>query len=703
MLLAFATWRLVAADTLDAPPLQPAPSSTAISPVEVNVFSAPWLQTAFIRGQRELARLFAEEDYAGAERVSRRLDQIVPRNAVVHYNLACAIARQGRRDEAITVLSAAVALGFLDAAQMRSDDDLATLHSDNRFQVLLERAENADPPAKTNRSVRINPGVIRDGVAWIAKDNTLWDGRNGVFRTFFKLPDVNPISSQVLRGPEPAALLLNQWYAEGTAAGNWGDLYDNRDTDHSNLTYLHYPQLSRIEYTDAAKQLGLHHGLQTRFFFNGVTFGNSSTAITSGPLSRSQPRLALFDPHSVAVLVAQYVNGHLYVYPEHRDHDAERGDLYPANTPYFIISQGSSGSDKAFLRAVANTLAAFRPEVKELLIRNHMLMPTVQMILRRSNKQVIRPQDYLTGHAHPSAFDATQLDMQRMIKLAHEMTPERVPPEVRLRVVEEVLGNVGRDYFEDRARERLLDTAFAIARVGLSTNYERRLIVSAEASRDINERPLVWKWVVLRGDVTRIRIKPMNDAGSVVELLVPYHNRGPVPGNPKLTTHRVDIGVFVHNGDFFSAPAFISIYMPPVGKRVYNNRRLIETVDYADYDMNKRYLDPLLSTRKDWRDEYHYDTSDHLIGWTRIRGDQRQQFTADGALVLETDALGRATRAQSVRYAAKAGSRQSPTLEQQLGDVVLKYNYAGPEDRIGYIVTRERIIGSGGLPAGATP
>src|SRR5437016_6329350 len=43
--------------------------------------------------------------------------------------------------------------------------------------------------------------------------------------------------------------LLRQWWKEGTAAGNVGDFYDNRDGDHSPLSLAPYPQLSAIKYS----------------------------------------------------------------------------------------------------------------------------------------------------------------------------------------------------------------------------------------------------------------------------------------------------------------------------------------------------------------------------------------------------------------------------------------------------------------------
>ena len=163
--------------------------------------------------------------------------------------------------------------------------------------------------------------------------------------------------------------MLNRWYTEGTAAGNTGDFYDNRDGGHSRLnTDYYFPQLDRITYTDETRKT-LGWALQRRLL-EGVVFGNSSTS--GHPNSGgSNPRLGYRSPEGLAFLYQQYRHNNLYVYPEHRDYDPGHngrgggyGDLYPTNTPYLIISQGSSGSDQLFLRAIASTLAALRPEVK---------------------------------------------------------------------------------------------------------------------------------------------------------------------------------------------------------------------------------------------------------------------------------------------------------------------------------------------------
>jgi len=44
------------------------------------------------------------------------------------------------------------------------------------------------------------------------------------------------------------------------------------------------------------------------------------------------------------------------------------GDLFQVNTPYLVISQGSSGTDQPFLRAFVSAAAALQPETQQRLI-----------------------------------------------------------------------------------------------------------------------------------------------------------------------------------------------------------------------------------------------------------------------------------------------------------------------------------------------
>lgn len=380
----------------------------------------------------------------------------------------------------------------------------------------------------------------------------------------------------------PIGKLLKQWQAEGTAAGNTGDFYDNRDRDHSPLHRGPWPQLDQVVYTPDQLSKRLDWAAQHTLLPH-VTFGNSST---SAPvtLGGSNIRMYYVHPRGALFLYEEYRGNNLYMYPGHHDHHPGRngrpfyGDVFPANTPYLIGSQGSSGTDQPFMRAVPFTLAAFRPEVKKKLTETGLLMPTVQMIFRSSNKHLKAPEEYLTGKAHPTIFEGSWVDDLKMVNRAHEITLETLPPMVQMKVVEEDEAVDGKDYFEAGKSEKLFDTPAAIARIVRSPRYVRRMVVSAEGSFDVNKKPLSYRWVVLRGDAKRIQIKPKNEAGSVVELLVPYHERSVIPDSAqKIESNRVDIGLFVNNGTSYSAPGFVTFFSLDSEARTYDaDGKLIE-------------------------------------------------------------------------------------------------------------------------------
>jgi hypothetical protein len=384
----------------------------------------------------------------------------------------------------------------------------------------------------------------------------------------------------------PVGDLLRTWHAEGTAAGNAGDWYDNRDRGHSRFDVGLFPQLSTVEYSEHERARGLDWAFQGRALPH-LVFGNSSTSagVTTGG---SNPRMAYSHPRGLAVLCEQYTRNNIYVYPEHRDHDPGHngrpdgfGDLYPTTTPYLIISQGSSGSDQPFLRAIAATLAAFRPAVKRKLVETGLVAPTVQLILRATSKRLAGPQDYLTGTGHPTVFDGSWIDEQAMVAMAHDIPLEAVPPVVRLRAVEEDRAERGRDFFDVWDDESLADTPAVIARIHRSVARDRRIAVSAEESYDVNGRPLTFSWALLRGDPARVRLTPRGERGAACEVRVSWHERRPIAEGTPLASNRVDIGIFAHNGASWSAPAFITFFSLDDEARAYADDGRVLSVTYG--------------------------------------------------------------------------------------------------------------------------
>ena len=492
-------------------------------------------------------------------------------------------------------------------------------------------------------------GEIRDKVALVTELNTRWEESRLSLVTSFNIPGT-PSRGAAVVGASPAEVAVQKWIDEGTASGHHGVLYDNRDRDHSNLNRNKFPQLAFVEYDAAARQANADWGLRIGQAFDLPTFGNSSTAQVGSPFWRSNPRLIMHDDPVMKIVYNEFLNNQLYCYPEHNDFDPEHGDVYPANTPFWVISQGSSGSDQPFMEAIALTLAAFRPDVKLKLVESHWLMHVVQMLLRRSQKSVQTDDDYYSGKAHPVVFQSSELDALRMVQLAHHLTIETLPAMVRIQVVEEDLGAAGRDYFHPHAAERLFDTPAAVARIFRTTAFRRRMVVDAGISADVNGRPLTFRWVVLQGDPEKVQIQPLMKNGAKAEIILQWHPRTKIAGLEGMETNRVDIGVFADNGQTPSLPAVVSSFSLANEDRTYADGR-IQSIDYGAADIYERYVDPMIDIPKRWRDEYRYSPTSELLGWQRTSpGAEPQEFSADGRLIVRKDEAGTPTEFRKVAY-----------------------------------------------------
>jgi len=296
----------------------------------------------------------------------------------------------------------------------------------------------------------------------------------------------------------------------------------------------------------------------------------------------------------------------------------------------------------------------------------------------------------MSAKAHPSVFDAANIDLSRMVNRAQRLRMESVPPRVHIEVVRESKARPGIDYFGPSISDEILfDTPSAIARIARSTIYERRMVISAAKTVDPNGRSVTFDWKVLRGDAEKITILPLDSAASKIELRVPWHLRRPVPFEPQLMSGRVDIAVFAHNGEQYSAPAFVSLYYPPDQTRKYDQDGRILEIEYGSAETQNRYADPVLFARRNWIDHYRYTTDGQLIGWDRTDAFSTRRFTRHGARVVETDAKGRPIRAEIVCYKLKTkepGHRQ--IVEVPTGKLTA-YRYSTDSDLLGEVISRK--------------
>ena len=476
----------------------------------------------------------------------------------------------------------------LDLAAFAADPLFAPLAADPELAPRLA-ALLAAPVAPAAPPV---PAPVMGGVARVSAGNTAWNPATERLEPRFAFPE-RPETPALPSRPKTAAYdILREHLKRGRAAGNHGDLYDNRDRGHSALPSGAFPQLARVVYAPEARAADLDYGLADRLLFDRPTFGNSSTAVTGGAFWRSLPRLALTQADGTGPLRLwqNASRNQLYVYPAHRDFTDR--DLFPANTPYLLVSRGSSGSDERFLEAVALILAAFPPDTKARLTQENLVVPTVQMVFRRSLRNVTSREDYLSGAAHPAAFEGFNINLARMVSLANSIAPEAIPAEVRLAVLEEELGREGVDYFGAGLSEQLFDTPGAVARIWRSKAWRRSMVVSAEGSRDPNGRPLAFHWRLLQGDPARVTLEPL-DGGVKARITLNWHDPFPISEDNPVTTSRVDIGVFTSNGAHDSAPAILS-WVFPLERRSYapgpDGTMRIAVIDYAA----PGYADPML-------------------------------------------------------------------------------------------------------------
>lgn len=470
-----------------------------------------------------------------------------------------------------------------------------------------QRAERPAPVVVDNETAR--PGT-RPGQWLVAVPDNAHDA------------DVKIVST----ASDRAAAMVNRLFHAGRAVGLAQVLYDNRDGDHSRPKLHQLPQLRETRYGEEFTAKGLDRSLAGPFLFDTPVIGNASLALTQGQFKRSLPRLAARSQASAQAAYDLFSANHLYVYPEHRDHDLKNGDRFAAQTPYLVISQGSSGSDRAFLEALALTYAAFGPETFGRLRDEGLLPATAQMILRRTRKGITSDAVYFSPAAHPTAFDAESLRPAAMVALAQAIRPDEIPPMVELDVVRDLQATPGVDYLARNLSEQLFTTPGAIARVWRSFAGQRRMEISAERTVDPNGNPLTFTWVLLRGDPDKVTITPSGPGGARAEIVADWHQPGEITGPDGIDAHRIEIGVFAHNGHHASAPAFVSIALPQHQEREYAGRGADAQLWRIDYGAGDGYVDPLIWPLAQWNDRLAHGPDGRVEVLTRQKDGAAQPY-----------------------------------------------------------------------------
>lgn len=128
------------------------PSLPAMEPPASPPPGAKWI--------RQADKLMAEKQYGQALALYQQAWDAGDQRENVAYSAACATALLGRKSEAMAWLEKSVELGFRDAAWMKQDSDLSSLHAEPAFSALVARLPTLPEPKKNEGA---NPELVRIG------------------------------------------------------------------------------------------------------------------------------------------------------------------------------------------------------------------------------------------------------------------------------------------------------------------------------------------------------------------------------------------------------------------------------------------------------------------------------------------------------------------------------------------------------------
>jgi len=517
---------------------------------EPSVFQLPALR---LEEQRVTALLLAGQTDRALEALSSLINRF-PKLAELYFVRAVVYARTGRQDQALVELQEAVNAGFNNGGRLAAEPSFQAFRQSEAFSKLLKQANSNPPSRQTGEALEAT--LVRDGVALVSESNTSLEPLTNTLQSAFEFRSRLFSDPKVMTGKSPLADRLNDLYRQGKAAGNLGDLYDNRDRKHSKVSASKFPQLAFIEYAAEAKAFDVDFSFNDRIFFNAPTVGNASLGING---MWSVPRTTLTNPRMSAIAYLQYRSDHLYIYPSVRDYAwPEYGtDNFAVNTPYLIVSKGKSGSDRPFLEAAFIALAALPPDVKKFARENGLISPTVQMLLRRGQTGIDSKDDYLSPKAHPVVFDGEKLDFGKIVDVAQSLTVENLPPRVEFSVLRESAPQLAEG---QGPTDTIFTTPAAAARVVTKVGGSKSITVSMAATEVRDGISPAYHWRILEGDPSLISIEKKNKTGSVAELTFKWHATHASLANPEVQTDRADIGLFVEVDGMISSPAIVSVY-----------------------------------------------------------------------------------------------------------------------------------------------
>ena len=480
-----------------------------------------------------------EGDTTTMEETSRKGTELLPDDPTWAYNLACSLCwYEGREKEALDMLEKAIDLGFRDVRAIKNDNDLRRISSNPRFSELVKKASSlSSVPVTKGPMASEEKEVVAGTVAVVGAKNLMWDFDAGIFNARIKLKSF-------------------------ASLGNTGDLYMNRDVGHSRPKLSLFPGITEVKFDMEGVQRNMASGIPN-VCFPYPLFGNCSQAFVAGPFWRSMPRaIASVNLPSLLAMQKLYLSNQIWFFPSNVDTPplGKHGDVFHSLVPFFVTTAGRSWSDIPYLHAAMLASRSLPRDTKQVAVQRSLFAPTIITLLKKSLKDVVTEDDYISSKAHPTAMPPGGIDTNKLVEIASSLKPAAIPPLVT--VTAESVSEI-----TDTGRSELLyATPFAWSFVLNAPERKRVFVLKAKGAEKM-------RFARTHGTEAQAKVVPIGRDGAVIELDAAKIN----PSN------RVDIAVFGRNPKTgWGAPAFVS---------------------FARMDERAAYSDPVLTPRPAERQE----------------------------------------------------------------------------------------------------
>lgn len=654
-------------------------SCAAVSlPAERLVFDMPAAHTRHLNLLRMMDAAHARGDFYAMGALCRQGIELKSADSLWSYNLACALSLQNKKERALEALKKSIDLGFHDLEHIKADEDLNNLRALNAYEELLDdlqkKLESESLSDNFTRRVRAFPPNA-DNTVLQAADNTIWSFATAMFNTFIAMKAANSTNTTALKTENDAPFML----------------YVNRDNKSHDIDFDNARRFLKLNYCDEMRERRQHIGAPNTLFIDHTSgelipvLGNSSMGFINSAYWRCQPRAFFTDPNQLDNQITLFLGNQLFFYPTYSDYDVEIGDLFPANTPFYVAVSGATKAERTYIKAIADAISALPAQTRQHLTSRAMLMPTMQLLLRKSQRAVNSPEAYMSGIAHPVAFQPQQLDYHKLISNARSLTTNNIPPLLLIKVEDDPEIDQSLDMPTCVYSEHLFDAHLAAARVFRAFPYRRAYRVTTRCQNENAEIHCS----LLQGDPKKVSFARSPEDADTWRIEVAHHEpfTTPIAGGGRIVTTRVDIGFFAKTKSGISLPAILSINFLSNETRKYDDQERLLSIEYRRG--TTPYTDPILSFPRNWRDEFKHDSAGRITGWSRIRTRKKEHFTAYGDLAIQFDDKGRATKARRItytkRYIGDSGREGGtmPSLAQVDDNIEVTYSYACEDDYIG--------------------